>query len=366
MSSDSEAIQTIKAFHERRSFGTAENLYAAERQVGAAYRSLSRDECRQLGRFALENSDETILSHLACLLPGSLVGLHREFVERGIFYPPVIFHGADEEASALLMEQLETGHADNANLALLALAWADNPTVLRAFQKWRSDSRSWAESLHIPPHEYADSAGWELAENGQRRSLVLRECYPLVARDDPNGVPDAVQINRPSAAACEWCGRRMTVLFDFDLTHEMLQFVGIEGHRLRIETCDVCTCYGFVFTKLDELGGASWHPANARPDYLPEDTDDWDFPEANALVLSRKSRACLESADRNMPIAFSQVGGYPSWEQDAEYPRCPECQQRMTFLAQLSNHDYNRLAEGIYYAFACGACRVAATHYQQT
>lgn len=73
----------------------------------------------------------------------------------------------------------------------------------------------------------------------------------------------------------------------------------------------------------------------------------------------------MESANRNMPISFSQVGGHPSWEQDAEYPRCPSCQQRMAFIAQLSNEDFE-VAEGIYYAFLCRPCQTAATHYQQT
>ena len=157
----------------------------------------------------------------------------------------------------------------------------------------------------------------------------------------------------------------MTALFDLDLSNALLASLGIEGSRLRIETCDVCTCYGMVFTQVDWSGGTSWHPANIRPDYLPDDAADWDFPKADALVLSSQQRPITESADRNMPISFSQVGGHPSWEQDSEYPRCPSCQRRMVFIAQLSNEDY-AAAEGIYYAFVCRDCRVAATHYQQT
>ncbi|MCA8994779.1 MAG: hypothetical protein KDA88_22570 [Planctomycetaceae bacterium] len=360
-----ERIETIKAFHECRNFGNADKLRTAQRNVAAAYHSLSSEEFGTLTRFAVDSGNGDILSHLACFQPGSLSGLHLELAQKGVLYPPVIFHGADQQATNLLIEQLDNGEAENVNLSLLALAWADNSDVRQAFHSWRATPPSWSKSLHVPPHEYADSAGWELAENGERRGLILNESYPLVTHDHPDAVPGAVQTNAPSESSCQWCGRRMTALFDFDLSNALLASLGIEGSRLRIETCDVCTCYGMVFTQVDWSGGTSWHPGNIRPDYLPDDAADWDFPKANALVLSDHQRPITESADRNMPISFSQVGGHPSWEQDAEYPRCPSCQHRMVFIAQISNEDY-AAAEGIYYAFICQDCRVAATHYQQT
>ncbi len=217
----------------------------------------------------------------------------------------------------------------------------------------------------MPPSEYADSAGWELTGEGERQDLILGECRPLAPPDHPDAVADIVRVNIPSASLCGWCGRKMTAIFDFDLSSDMLAFLGIGGTRLRIETCDVCTCYGLLFTQVDWNGSALWHPANKRPGYLPDDADDWSSPRENVLCLSRRRRPAMESANRNMPISFSQVGGHPSWEQDAEYPRCPSCQQRMAFIAQLSNEDFE-VAEGIYYAFLCRPCQTAATHYQQT
>jgi hypothetical protein len=60
----------------------------------------------------------------------------------------------------------------------------------------------------------------------------------------------------------------------------------------------------------------------------------------------------------------STVGGVPMWLQDAEYPRCIECDRYMSFLAQ---HDNGPLGEeGIYYAFYCARCRISAVSYQQT
>jgi hypothetical protein len=38
----------------------------------------------------------------------------------------------------------------------------------------------------------------------------------------------------------------------------------------------------------------------------------------------------------------------------------------MPFIGQMSNEDYEKYGEGIYYLFACGRCGVSATNYQQS
>lgn len=54
------------------------------------------------------------------------------------------------------------------------------------------------------------------------------------------------------------------------------------------------------------------------------------------------------------------------WLQDAPYPRCPECQQVMKFLAQFDDGSMTPPEEGIYYSFYCSDCPIAAVNYQQT
>jgi hypothetical protein len=186
---ESNRIETIKAFHSRRGFGTRDNLRTAQREVAAAYRLLSPEERSTLAKFALENGDEDILSHLACFQPGSLAGLQLEIVRSGLIYPSEILHGADEQTAHLLIDQLETGVAENVNLSLLALAWAGNPAVVDAFRRWRSEPPSWSESLNVPPSEYADSAGWELTGERKRRDLILSECRPLMPPVTPTPLP---------------------------------------------------------------------------------------------------------------------------------------------------------------------------------
>lgn len=49
-----------------------------------------------------------------------------------------------------------------------------------------------------------------------------------------------------------------------------------------------------------------------------------------------------------------------------EYPECPDCSRRMMFIGQISNEDFDRNMEGLFYMFLCDDCGSTATHYQQT
>jgi hypothetical protein len=121
-----------------------------------------------------------------------------------------------------------------------------------------------------------------------------------------------------------------------------------------------------VLTAVGPDGESSWHGANRRPDYLPKDAD-WPRMAQGRLVLGKEPRPWLEAADWAVPgVRLSQVGGHPTWVEDATYPRCPGCGRAMPFVAQISNDDLDEDSEGIYYLFACRGCGVAASSYQQS
>ncbi|MBN1056078.1 MULTISPECIES: DUF1963 domain-containing protein [unclassified Clostridium] len=65
-------------------------------------------------------------------------------------------------------------------------------------------------------------------------------------------------------------------------------------------------------------------------------------------------------------MKFTKIGGIPTWIQDAEYPQCPKCGEKMMFVGQVSMEDLEAYGEGIYYGFICNECKIAATGYQQT
>ncbi|KAJ3053906.1 hypothetical protein HK102_011608, partial [Quaeritorhiza haematococci] len=137
--------------------------------------------------------------------------------------------------------------------------------------------------------------------------------------------------------------------------------------RPRIAACEVCSCYGTVFTKVDMKGSFAWHGSNERPDELPEPDEEWETLPRHGLAPGPRPRDPVESADWLVPgVCFSQLGGHPTWIQDAEYPECPDCRQTIPFVGQISNEDCQEFGEGIYYLFACGRCGVTATGYQQS
>jgi len=188
------------------------------------------------------------------------------------------------------------------------------------------------------------------------------------ARTTDNDIthPQPIEIVTESPSKCGWCSRTLTVLLDLDLSHQTLSFFDISGTRLRISTCDVCTCYGTIFTEVDWDGCSEWSTQNQKPQYLPGDSENWERLPSRRLVLSKSERGVYNAADWRIPISRSQIGGYPTWIQDAEYPKCPVCSRRMRFVAQIAREDLEEHGEGAYYMFLCQSCKVAATSYQQT
>lgn len=365
----SQPVQEILEFHGTTYFGTSENRRKKQDEVRNAYLSLRPEEIELVVQSALDLLDvqkgdgEEMLRCLACFQPGSLGRFHQELVGRSVFSPPVIYHAADAQVAQLIKQLLGSG--GNLNLQLSALAWVGNNEVQQAFREWKEKPPEWAASLFVPPYQYAKEAGWELGTDEKWRDLFCVTCRPLVNSEHTDASLGKVRVAVDHEKQCPWCGRQLIVLLD--LSREALSLLGIEGEHLRIATCDVCACYGPVFTKVDLHGGAIWHEQNKRPDYLPDDLSDWDRLPVEPLVLSARPRHFLQSANWLLPgVSFSQIGGLPTWVQDAAYPRCPECSRTMFFVGQLNNEDYTEYGEGIYYMHLCRSCRVVATNYQQS
>ena len=364
----SETLTTIRQFHGTRSFGNRENLVAESRKATEAYRVLNDFEIKTLvddSLAGLERSED-YLTCLACLRSGSLNPFHSALIDAEIFTSGFIYSGASKDVTTKLVTSLESEKTGlTVNHLLLCLAWTGNDVALEAFAKWRENKPSWANELYIPPHAYAKEAGWELTEDGQRRDLFFRTAIPLVkpSESKPHG---GVEIGSPEKECCPWCKRNLTSLFTIDGSDSNLSFLKLQS-LWKVVTCDVCSCYGLVFGNADSREG-HWHSKNQRPSYLPNDADDFGtFPE-RPLVLSNQKRHFMESASwTGIPSGhFSQIGGLPTWVQDAVYPACPECSQTMVFIGQISNEDYDPMMEGIFYAFACKGCRTTATQYQQS
>jgi hypothetical protein len=343
----SDSLRLIQSFHEKKRH---ENLAQSQRQVRDLYLSLSPEDVDQAVRTALDllASDErtagNMLRCLACFRPGCLGAAHHTLVERRFFYPGIVYYGAEDGIAKRILSLLSD--KENVNHMLLALAWIGNETVQKAFQAWKKKPPDWTRQLHVPPHRYAEEAGWALTPRGKRRELYSSTCHPLVPPTDDGAVPGVVRIGGEVEEACHWCERPLTVFLDLDLSRQASSFLNISGKRLRILTCHVCTCFGCVYTALDWNGKATWHKENEKPSYLPENSSTWDKFPLNPLAYSEIPRHALEGANWLLPgVAFSQIGGFPTWIQDAHYPPCLGCGSPVPFLAQLSNEDYRECGE---------------------
>ena len=341
------------------------------------YRLLSQAEGKELGQLALSLLDtsieeeqevlEQILVSLACLVPGTLIGLHQDIVAREIFYPPEIYLGADEKTRNILIQRIVSGDGDKNHL-LSALAWIGDAGVQQQFSLWRDDPPVWRNELYIPPEDYAQEAGWVLSAEGKRRDLFSQTCYTLVRVPEAETPPieKPVTVIEVYPEHCHWCDWEMTMLFDLALSAPALDFLHLSAERLRIVRCDRCSLFTFIFMDADTGGNSIWAEENVRPDFIGRERDDYPRLPINHMMLGSKRRTPYEANWQVLEEGHSQVGGHPAWVEDAEYPKCPSCQELMPFIAQLQTDDLEDYSEGTTYAFYCELCGKATTTYQQT
>jgi hypothetical protein len=372
----SDPVEIIKIYHTPRKHDPLVIWLPYPNPIEEVYQSLSQRDLERLVDYVVsmigegpcddrDDQIDSIARELAAFTNADLSKIQSELLASNAIYPSMAFSSPSPEIRDDLLSRLHSD-ASNRNLILLALAWAGDESIAKLFHDWRKTPPVWVSALHVPPHEYAKDAGWEVDTNGQRRSLYLPECYPLIS-SDRGGKNSPVEVAVKAKEKCQWCGNDLTDLFSFDLTDERLDFIPHMGEKLTISTCIRCTCYGcFQFREVTSDGLSMWSKHNKKPDYLPDDLDEWeDLPE-RALVLADKQRSCSFACDQFLPVSFSQIGGLPTWIQDFSYPDCPTCNSGMMFVGQLACEDIEQYGEGIYYAFLCPKCSITATTYQQT
>lgn len=337
------------------------------------YESLDEDQSHALSNQAIHLIDNpvesvrelgtTILKDIAGYreppLPESVLST---LMAREVFWPSSLYRdGGDEVADQLISLIGVDPDILHLNHLLLAIAWTRCPKAKEAFVRWATDPQDWSDMLHVPAVDYLPSAGWTLEEGEETRSLISTRCFRLTLADSP--AKNRITCRTESDGRCPACEGALGWLFDFtslDLEKQAELFSeDLSGAPRRILCCFHCACYETVLTK-----------------YGPDMDELWIAPiECEFENDGSQWNTCIrEIADRpTSPFAASEpfaledsstLGGMPSWLQDAEFPRCPECRRLMRFLAQ---HDNGALGEeGLYYAFFCGDCSVASVSYQQT
>src|SRR5262249_36007254 len=137
-------------------------------------------------------------------------------------------------------------------------------------------------------------------------------------------INNTVSIGVEGEETCQWCKKKLVALLEIAAIEKV--FPGQGEGTVRVLTCHVCTCFGPMFMKYGSNAEAEWHDKNVRPSYLPSDSSEGDpFPKS-PLVMTKDTRHPLEGANWSMlpGVAFSQMGGLPTWIQDARFPNCPD------------------------------------------
>lgn len=367
-----DPVEIIRILQTPRKPDPLMQLVPPPKSVEELYASLDVSQAQRLMRLAEKelndgNTDfaEDIAKSLATLTDFPLDAMLEAWVNQNNFWPSIIFRGAGETIRDRILAAIEkTNNTVAHNHALCALAWIGDEQVCDVFLRWQRSPPLWRSKLHVGPTRYAHVAGWEPTEHG-RHDLYHKTCLGIKPVEQPETAAKSVTLLAESSQTCRWCNAPLVNLLELDLADPRFRFLKFEGLKLPILTCEACTCFAVIFAKIDRAGAASWCEKNDRPSWLPEDISSWPRGPWNGVRLQLAPRRAIHAADWCLPVAVSQIGGLPSWVQDAAYPNCPDCEKTMTFIAQLDNAQFPR-REGIYYAFLCADCRITATTYQQT
>lgn len=324
-----DAFEILKLVHSPPKADPLIRYAPPPRKPAALYAELDSGQIAALVRHAhslLKKGDTGKAQDIAaCLLAfvcADVSSLLQELIRVDELQPAFVFHRAAPKIRNLLTQHLArvAGHDRLLTDKLLcALAWVGDERVVELFAGWRAQPPSWASDLYIPPHQYAREAGWELSSDGKRRNLYHEICYPLVSGD-------AATTASPVTVLTD------TNLFEIDGTADALAFLG---------------CRQQIVVPMSETNLVG------------------DLPR-RSLVLASATRSPWHAALDSLPTQYSQIGGHPTWVQDAEYPACGTCNQTMPFIGQISCEDVEPNREGIFYAFLCSDCAITASTYQQT
>jgi len=275
-------------------------------------------------------------------------------IENECFYPAEIYRHADASVADRLIAIIENGY-DCPNNLLACLAWIGSQNVVDFFMKSSSEKPEWTNELYVMPDKYAECAGWEIGADGNKRELFSKSVQVLKPRDEVENNGTSFKSYIDLDVDCPFCNNKLSTIFNLPIAAKNIEFA----------TCTICSCYYPVFMNIDNVGKATWHHKNQKWEHLTDDMVK-EPVEQNPLVLTDEKREPQYACNQFAEISKSQIGGLPSWVQDSDYLKCPDCGKTMDFVAQIDMEDVEEYGEGMYYLHYCNLCSIVGTNYQQT
>ena len=166
-----------------------------------------------------------------------------------------------------------------------------------------------------------------------------------------------------SELKCECCGRALVSLLQWsEIESSPLEMAELPAHFNAL-CCLYCVMQGGEsFARAHPSGAVEWHKV---VDGTTEDAGEGHLKNLQLRPLRfGDERPPRHSFQEFFPVCHSQIGGFPTWIQDASFPSCVECRKTMSFVGQVSAPALGYYDEGIFYSFWCEACRLSATSFQ--
>jgi len=298
---------------------------------------------------------EDILLYLALFTNGEcLKDIYPTLIEKKYFDTPEIYKHADSAIADQLIQLVES-NGGNTNYLLMCLAWIGTQNVIDFFNVSTERKPRWAKKLYVLPKEYSNQAGWDIMADGTRRMLISQDVKALKNRSELTPSNSDIPTFMPQEKDCPFCASKLTMVFAIPIDDSIIEFT----------TCLLCSCYEPVFMRIDKDGKCLWHEKNTKWEHF-DGSLEMDPIAENTLILSDEYRKPEYTISPYTEISKSQIGGYPTWIQDAEYLNCPDCGDKMDFIGQIDMEDVEEYGEGLYYFQYCRKCRITGVNYQQT
>ncbi len=316
------------------------------------YRQLHDDECIELAKIAVEllsgkderavDQAESILVNSALITNGTgLKAIYNHLVEKNYFpnRMGVIYRFADDGIAEKIIHKLETASTGVNNL-LMSLVWIKTEHVMNFLQKASEEKADWAKDLYVTPIRYSEESGWIVDKNNKLKSLIYDKC--LLPVDSEEVADVEIAVNNRLIEKCPACGNTLNSLFMLDLDNPVYSFLGLKGEKINIAACLECAIYEPYF-----MSAA-----------VKRELDN------GGETLKFKDIGVLGSNLFSDDIPGTQIGGHPNWVNDAFYPECPHCKNKMMFIGQQG--DELSGYEGTFFCFICPECLETCVLYDQS